>query len=207
MFIEFGIQSINLDDYATALWENFNRRRLTFGNVKVARGKDQLGNYLYDIVYIDIIDNIDGAKQVIYDQNNIYYPASVANMRTRLESIVLPNYSYISVDQYHLPKFMQTAQDGTYLPTNYIKVVPLCYTLPGKSSGIVDQIRLSGFDFRLYNFEIDRLIIQNSLDNTTDKYLLFPRRDITSGLAQDNLIFGIDGVEIVDNNGNPITRT
>ena len=207
MIIEFGIQSINLDDYATALWENFNRRRLTFGNVKVARGKDQLDNYLYDVVYIDIIDNIDGAKQVIYDQNNLYYPASIANMRTRLESIVLPNYTYISVDQYHLPKFMQTAQAGTYLPTNYIKVIPLCYTLPGKSSGIVDQIKLSGFDFKLYDFEIDRLIIQNSLDNATDKYLLFPRRDITSGLIQDNLIFGIDGVEIVDNNGNPITRT
>jgi len=206
MIIEFGIQSINLEDYTTALWENFNRRRLTFGKVKVARGKDQLGNYLYDVVYIDIIDNIDGAKQVIYDQNNIYYPASVANMRTRLESIVLPNNTYISVDQYHLPKFMQTAQAGTYLPTNYIKVVPLCYTLPGKSSGIVDQIKLSGFDFKLYDFEIDRLIIQNSLNNATDKYLLFPRRDITSALPQDNFIFGFDGVEIIDNNGNPITR-
>jgi hypothetical protein len=200
MFLEFGIQSINLNDYVPALWENFNRRRLTFGNIKVARAKDQAGNYLYDVIYADIIDNINGVKLVIYDKNNIYYPASIANMRHRLESIVLPNYTYISVDQYHLPKFMQTAQTGTYLPTNYIKVVPLCYVQPGKSSSIIDQIRLSGFDFKLYDFEIDRLIIQNSLDNTTDKYLLFPRNSLTTVIPQDNLIFGDDGVPI------PITR-
>lgn len=189
MFLEFGIQSINFEDYAPALWENFNRRRLTFGGVKTARAKDQLGNYLYDVIYVDIVDNINGVKPTIYDNDTIYYPASIANMRTQLESIILPNYTYISVDQYHLPKFMQTAQPGTYLPTNYIKVVPLCYVQPGKSSGIVDQIRLSKFDFKLYDFEIDRLIIQNSLNYDTAKYMIFPRRSLTSVIQQDNLIF------------------
>jgi len=189
MFLEFGIQSINLEDYTPALWENFNRRRLTFGNVKTARAKDQLGNYLYDVIYVDIVDNINGVVSTIYDNDTIYYPASIANMRTQLESIILPNYTYISVDQYHLPKFMQTAQPGTYLPTNYIKVVPLCYVQPGRSSSIVDQIRLSKFDFKLYDFEIDRLIIQNSLNYNTAKYMIFPRRSLTSAIQQDNLIF------------------
>ena len=209
MTLEFGIQELNLDYYVPALWENFNRRRLSFGNVKVARAKDQLGNYLYDVVYADIIDDIDGVKPVIYDKNLILYPASVDNMKKRLESIVLPNYTYISVDQYHLPKFMQTAQPGTYLPTNYIKVVPLCYTLPGKSNGIVDQIKLSKFDFKLFDFEIDRLIIQNSLDNATAKYMLFPRRNLTSTLPQDNFIF-VDPTTstsyVTDDSGNILLR-
>jgi hypothetical protein len=209
MFLEFGIQELNLRDYIPALWENFNRRRLYFGNVKTARAQDQLGNYLYDVVYVDIIDNIAGVKPTIYDRNNILYPASIENMRTQLLSIILPDYTYIGVDQYHLPKFMQIAQPGTYLPTNYITVVPLCYVLPGKSSIVVDQIKLSGFDFKLYDFEIDRLVVQNSLDNTTDKYIIFPRRNLTSTIPQDNLIF-IDPTTstsfITDDSGNLLLR-
>jgi hypothetical protein len=207
MFLEFGIQSLNLRDYVPALWENFYRRRLTFGSVKIARANDQQGNYIYDVVYIDIVDNIADAKLAVYNKNDIYYPASVANMRTRLESIVLPNYSYISTDQYHLPRFMQTAQEpGAYLPSNYITVVPLAYVQPGKSNLIVQQIRLSGFDFKLYDFEIDRLIIRSSLDNTSDKYIIFPRNSLTTVIPQDNLIFGDDGVSIIDDFMNPITR-
>jgi hypothetical protein len=209
MILEFGIQSLDLKDYIPSLWENFNRRRLSFGAVKTAKAQDQLGNHLYDVVYVDVVDNISGVKPVLYKNDKIYYPASVENMRTQLSSIILPDYTYISIDQYHLPKFMQTPQAGSYLPTNYITVVPLCYVKPGQSAGIVSQIRLSKFDFKLLDFEIDRLVVQNSLDNTTDKYIIFPRNTITSRIDQDRYIYydnGIPGDLIADKDNVLITR-
>ena len=209
MILEFGIQSLDLKDYIPSLWENFNRRRLTFGAVKTAKAQDQLGNYLYDVIYVDVVDNIAGVKPTLYRNDTIYYPASVENMRMQLNSIILPDYTYISVDQYHLPKFMQTPQTGSYLPTNYITVVPLCYVKPGQSASIVSQIRLSKFDFKLLDFEIDRLVVQNSLDNTTDKYIIFPRNTITSRIDQDKYMYydnGIPGDPIDDENNVPITR-
>ena len=209
MILEFGIQSLDLKDYIPSLWENFNRRRLTFGAVKTAKAQDQLGNYLYDVIYVDVVDNIAGVKPTLYRNDTIYYPASVENMRMQLNSIILPDYTYISVDQYHLPKFMQTPQTGSYLPTNYITVVPLCYVKPGQSASIVSQIRLSKFDFKLLDFEIDRLVVQNSLDNTTDKYIIFPRNTITSRIDQDRYIYydnGIPGDLIADKDNVLITR-
>jgi hypothetical protein len=205
--LEFGIERINLTDYTAALRENFYRRRLTFGDFKVARGQDSNNNHIYDVVYVDIIDDIDGVSNVIYsDYSDIFYPASVENMRKRLETIILPNDTYISVDEYHLPKFMRTAQAGTYLPTNYIKVLILCYALPGEGNKILRKIKSSKFDFKRLNFEIDRIIVQNSLDNASAKYLVFPRQTINDTLPDDNIIYTSTGTYILANDGNPLTR-
>lgn len=179
MFLEFGIEKLNLDDYADALQTNFYRRRLAFGDLKVAIAKDSQGNHIYDAVYVDIIDDIDGAKSAITINNKVYYPGSINNMRNSLGAIILDDHSIISIDEYHLPKFMRTAQNGNYRPSNYIKAVILCYTLPNKSSKITSRIKASGFDFKLLNFEIDRIVVQNTLDYDTAKYLIFPRSSIT----------------------------
>jgi hypothetical protein len=53
-----------------------------------------------------------------------------------------------------------------------MRVIPLCYALPGQGDKIISRIKLSGFDFKLLNFEVDRLIVQESLDSTTAKYLM-----------------------------------
>lgn len=179
MFLEFGIEKLNLDDYASALQTNFYRRRLAFGDLKVAIAKDSQGNHVYDAVYVDIVDDLAGARSAITINNKVYYPGSIDNMRNSLGAITLDDHSLISIDEYHLPKFMRTAQRGSYRPTNYIKAVILCYTLPNQSSKITSRIRASGFDFKLLNFEIDRITVQNSLDYDTAKYLIFPRSSIT----------------------------
>ena len=55
-------------------------------------------------------------------------------------------------------------------------------------------------------FEIDRIIVQNSLDNSTDKYLLFARQSVSDVIPEDNLLFGPDGQEWIFNDNNPVTR-
>jgi len=86
-------------------------------------------------------------------------------------------------------------------------VIPLCYALPGQASKIVSRIRLSKFDFKLIDFEVDRLIVQNSADNNSAKYLIFDRHDLASPIVDDYIIYGVDHVNISTiNNGVPLTR-
>ena len=211
MILEFGIERENLSVYTNALRENFYRKRLYFGDVKVAVAKDSTGTEIYEVVYVDIVDdqvnsNGQSASSIIYNKNNIYYPASVDNMRKQLETIVLPNYSYIGINNDYLPKFMETAQAGSYQLPGYMRIVPLCYTTPGNGAKIVSRINISGFDFKTLDFEIDRLIVESSLDSTTAKYLIFERQSIGDQIPEDNFLFGPDEVELVDQNNDPLQR-
>ena len=199
MVLEFGIEQTNLADYTYALRENFYRKRLYFGNVKVAVARDSTGTAIYEVVYVDVVDDQvnsagQSASSVLYNKDKIYYSASVNNMRKQLESISLPDNSYIGVNQDYLPKFMQTAQDGGYQLAGYMKVIPLCYALPGNGAKIVSRIKISGFDFKMLDFEIDRLIVESSLDSASAKYLIFERQTIGEQIPEDELLYGPDEV-------------
>jgi len=210
LILEFGIQKINLGDYVSALYQNFYRQRIYFGDLKIAIANNANGSPLYEVVYLDVVDSgSNGALDVIptFTQNDkLYYPTSVNNMRQRLESLVINNMSYIDVNEYNMPRFMRTPQIGDYAPPGYMKVVPICYALPGEGIRILRKIQKSGFDFKMLDFEIDRIIVQNSLDNSTDKYLLFARQSVSDVIPEDNLLFGPDGQEWIFNDNNPVTR-
>jgi hypothetical protein len=211
MYLEFAIEKVNLRKYYQALQENFYRKRLYFGDIKYAVAKDSSGNSIYEVVYVDIVDDQmnnkgDSVPQVIYSNDNIYYPNSVTNMRARLEQIVLDDGTYIHANEEFQPLFMQTAQVGDYHPAGYMRVVPLCYTLPGYGQQVISRIKLNGFDFKMINFEIDRLIVQNTLDSSTAKYLIFARQTISDSLPNDDILFGPDNVGLETNNNEPITR-
>jgi hypothetical protein len=94
-------------------------------------------------------------------------------MRSALESIQVGNLP-IEVDKTQLPRFMQSVQLSEYIP-----VVVLCYTTPNNGSKITSRIKKSKFDFKLLDFEVDRIFVETSLDNPLTKYLLFPRKSIT----------------------------
>lgn len=211
MILEFGLEKLNLADYVPALKENFYRKRFYFGDVKIAIANDQQGNPLYEVVYLDMTDNLvnnqgKSVNQVIHYNNEIYYPNSADNMRKRLETIVLDDYTYIGVNLDTTPKFMTTPQAGYYKPTEYIRAVPICYALPGQGNKIVSRIKLSKFDFKAFDFEVDRLIVQNSLDNSTAKYLIFERQSIGDKLVTDDYLFGSDDVRLDTDSDDPLTR-
>lgn len=230
MILDFGIEQIPLDQYTQALRQNFYKRRFTLGKIKTAIAKDDFGNILYEVIYADVFDNMKGvapnlysnqtvslsysggsAGQILYGPvdpqvDSIYYPASVENMRIQLSRIQLDDLSLIKVNRWLEPQFMRTPQLDTLLPTNYIPVVPLCYVKPGGSKQILKKIAASGFKFNLIDFEIDRLIVQNSLDNASAKYLLFGRESISDTLATDVSLYQGDIFWQFDD-GVQLTRT
>jgi len=219
MFLEFGIEKLDLDRYTIALRENFYRKRFYFGNVKKAIAKDSKGAVVYEIVYIQPIDDMtndigSSASKVIYQNNEIYYPGSIDNMRTQFRTIPLEDNTYINVNDNLLPKFMNTAQDEFNF-TGYIPVIPICYALPGQADRIISRIKLSQFNFKQLDFEMDRIIVENSLDNTTAKYLLLERQSLSDHIQSDDYLFGSDftstwyelTVRLGDDNDDPIIRT
>ena len=72
-----------------------------------------------------------------------------------------------------LPLWMRTQQTVKDQLTKFVAAVPICYTVPGKSATIVENIINSGFDFTALNYEIDRYIISNTAGNINEQYVLF----------------------------------
>ncbi len=206
LIIEHGLETLNLAEYVLGFQEYFYNKRFYFGDVKTLPAKDDDGNYVYDIVYVDIIDDQMVANK---SPNNIQFfinknlanfsIASIDNWRRRLESI--PIYGrMIKVDEYLRPRFMRTIQPKTGAPLGFIKAVPLCYCKPGNGATVVRKVELSKFDFKLLDFEVDRLIINNTIDFSVDKYLKFPVTNV-DGQRPIDVIAGPDGVILKTEDG------
>jgi hypothetical protein len=209
MVLEFGLEQLYQEEYYYSLMENFYKKRFTLGTVKSAVGLDSAGTHVYDVIYVEVIDelvnnagtSVNSIVMYPWTQNEVYYPASIENMRTQLKSTTLIDYSKIKVKDSLQPKFI-TAPGSTY-----ISVVPLCYTLPGKSAAIIRKIKNSGFKFNTVDFEIDRIVVANTLDNTGDKYLRFDRQAFGDLVDTDSYIQGPEGwIRLDDDDDQPLLR-
>jgi hypothetical protein len=101
---------------------------------------------------------------------------------------------------------MNSIQKDTGAPLGFIKAIPLCYALPGYGATMVEKVTLSGFDFKLLNFEVDRIIVEETLDNSSAKYLKFPQSTVVvpAPTAPDD-IAGEDGTLWDFDDGNILT--
>lgn len=214
MILDFGIEQINLDEYTYALMENFYKKRLRLGSVKTAIARNDNNEHIYDVIYAEIVDelvntNNQSIEPVIHFESidELFYPASVDNMRYQLRSITLQDRTQIKVREDLQPKFMLTQQTNDYRSETYIRAVPICYTLPGKSPIIINKIKSTNFKFNRLDFEIDRIYLENSLDNSADKYLIFNRQSAGALLDIDSQLFGPEGwVRLDDENDQPLNR-
>jgi Putative Ig domain len=180
MVLEFGIEQAKLSEYMPALAQNFYKQRVYFGKIKTAVAKDSTGNIVYEVVYVDAVNDQAGAGIEIESNGVTYYPSNIENQRTRLQQLTLEDGSIIETNEYNEPVYMRTAQSGDYLPPYYMSVIPICYALPGQGARIASRIRLSGFDFKLLDFEVDRLILKKSKDSGSAKYLIFSNQSISN---------------------------
>jgi hypothetical protein len=183
MTIEYGVEQIDIDAYTPALTNYFQRKRYYFGDIKTAQAVDDAGNILYDVIYLDIIDDqMDGNKisvspsftQVVNGSVVTYYPDSVINEQGSLAAISPTQGQLISVDGQLRPKFMQTLQRDTGTPLGFIKAFILCYTIPNRSSDIITNIKNKGFDFKNIDFDIDRITVEDAISSRTTSVTISP---------------------------------
>jgi hypothetical protein len=175
--VEHGIEQITLDDYAIAMQDYFYHKRFFFGDIKVAKGEDSSRNHVYDLVYVDIIDPLDNLQGAVTVGNQTVYPNSITNLRAQFEAIELDGEA-VSIDEFLMPKFMRTIQDNTGAPLGFVLAAPLCYTTPNNGNTIVKRIAASGFDFKVLNFKIDRLVVEDNLTLSGNRYLIFPKQQL-----------------------------
>jgi hypothetical protein len=202
--LQYGIEKVSLSVYIDQLRKYFYRKKFNFGSVKFIKAEDSNGNYVYDFVYVEIAENTAIVGSVDFD-NKTVYPNHIGNMQDALETVKVQGET-IKTDEYLRPRFMSTIQPDTGSPLGFIFAVPICYALPGMGDVVVKRIKLANFDFKDINFEIDRLVVEDSVGNDGAKYLLFPRKEIVGTNLGESLsyIVGPNETELLTEEGDPI---
>ena len=172
MVIETGIEKVSLDTIATATENYFYRKKFYFGEVKSITAKDSNGTEVYEIVYVEIIDS------QMANKTSPAYSVSVNNMQLALESIDVGNNTVIGVNERLQPRWMRTLQDDTGVAIGFVKAVPLCYVIPGGSvktlSRINNALSTGQFDFKRFNFDTDRIIVETAAEIERTGWVLYP---------------------------------
>jgi len=106
------------------------------------------------------------------------YPSSIINIRKNLRSLSVSNEDgstirAITVENEFLPLWMKTAQNAKTPATGFINAIPLCYCKAGQGQTILENVKNSGFDFGLIDYEIDRFLIDSTLGNSEPQFLKF----------------------------------
>ena len=202
MLLYAGIESVEAVKYVQAMSRNHYRKRLLFGDVKVAKARNlETQETIYEVVYVDVVDDLEDSNGtsisnevrlprntnspvlVSYDAINISSDIPLASDRDHRR--VFPNSvknmrSRITGvgnrEREFLPLWMRSIQDTGSFETGFVRALVLCYVNPGQSDEIISRIRASGFDFKTIDFEIDRYVIDVLEGQFEDKYLAFPQR-------------------------------
>tara|TARA_B100000085_G_scaffold40169_1_gene33334 strand:+ start:2503 stop:7440 length:4938 start_codon:yes stop_codon:yes gene_type:complete len=95
------------------------------------------------------------------------YISNIGTMRKRIKAIGANEREF-------LPLWMRTAQEGSLAEIDYVTALPLCYTTPGGSQIIKENITNANFDFKQINYEIDRYIVDKTSDSDQETFILFP---------------------------------
>jgi hypothetical protein len=109
----YGIYASDIDEYIAAVTRNHYWRNITLGELKTAQAKDDAGNIIYEVVYSQVIDNLQNPQGISVSES-IYWPrpidlglgpwyTSVTNIFTSYASIQGQEY-YTSLS----PGFVRT---------------------------------------------------------------------------------------------------
>jgi len=115
-------------------------------------------------------------KAVLASDTQIHtkFISNTSNIRDELREIGKTERDF-------LPLWMRTAQEGSLQELGFTLAVPLAYCRPGTADTILSAIRVSKFDFRQLNLEVDRFVIDAVEGSSDDSYILFANREFTLG--------------------------
>jgi hypothetical protein len=201
MLVFAGIESLEAVKYVQAMSRNHYRKRLLFGDIKVAVAKDPITQeVIYEVIYVNIVDELEKngtsivqtvdladsiTSRVLVSYDAIRIDSDIPLVSDRDHQRVFPNSiknmrgrikEIGDRDREFLPQWMRSIQRTSNYETGFVKALTLCYTKPGQSADIVAKIKANGFDFKSINFTADRYLIDIIDGNIEDKYLAFPQR-------------------------------
>ena len=109
----------------------------------------------------------DSDAVLVSDPNKIKkYISNISNIRGELLKLGRTERNF-------LPLWMRTAQEDSIQELGYTLALPLCYCLPGTSEIIKAGINFSNFDYRQFELDIDRYLIDSTEGVSDPKYIVF----------------------------------
>jgi len=102
--------------------------------------------------------------------DNLRYLSNISNMRDEIREVGKTQREY-------LPLWMRTPQDNNVQELGYVTAIPLAYCKPGRSADVLlnvqNALKNNKFDFKKIDLDIDRYVIDSSLDVDDERYIMF----------------------------------
>ena len=185
-----GLNPDEISDYISAITLNHYWKKLHLGNLKTARAVDNDFNTVYEVIYLEILDDqanssgLGPSSTVTWPENNAgittVHPNSFSNMIEQVAN----NIGY--QDRSILPLWMTSRQtDGAVL--GFTRALVLCYTLPGFSPELAYRIARAAPDFNLIDFTIDRYEYDTILSDNFIKTPVTGTGNITANIESDSV--------------------
>lgn len=107
----------------------------------------------------------------VSDPNKITkYISNVSNMRKEFSKLGRTERNF-------LPLWMRTAQEDSIQELGFTLAIPLAYCKPGTSETIKAAINFTNFDYRQFELDIDRFLIDSTEGVGDPKYFVFANYD------------------------------
>lgn len=220
-----GLSPSTVTRYVEAIERNHFTKKIDFSELKTARAVDNNGNTIYEVVYVDAIDNqsngqdgpplevqLDITNNFLFgnDEYNVIYPNSFENMNIRIDQYI--GYT----NKGALPRWMTSKQENGQV-LGLVRAIVLVYTTPGASKLIkyrlsnsqklvngnfsftADRYQLENYLSQYYSLEFNKFL--PSVDTTFDKYPNLSQGDIietviVETVTSSNLITIPDNIRV-----------
>lgn len=164
-----GLHPSLASTFVSAIQQNHYNKRINFSDVKVAQAVDTNFNPIYEVIYLDVIDDqsindMGPALEILMKYNpylygntsyDTIYPNSFPNMQKRLETLGYTNKGA-------LPGWMTSPQtNGKIL--GLTRAIVLAYVIPGAGNLISYRLKSQGIAFNSIDFVADRYQWDNGL--------------------------------------------
>lgn len=116
--------------------------------------------------YTNVVKADTNAIDVSMNKDSIRYISNINNMRDNLREVGATNRNFV-------PLWMRSPQTGSVNELGYTPAIVLCYCKPGFGEIVKSAVEANNFDFKKFNLDIDRYIIDGTDESSQEKYVVF----------------------------------
>ena len=106
------------------------------------------------------------AIKVSDPNSRVRYISNISNVRNAIRDLGVTERNF-------LPLWMRTAQENSIQELGYTLAIPLAYCKPGTAKTVESAIRFSNFNFRQFELDVDRFVIDSTEGNSQEQYIVF----------------------------------
>ena len=103
---------------------------------------------------------VDGA------QDTTRYNSSTDHIKDNIRAIG-------ETEKNFMPLWMRSSQVNQIAELGMINAIPLCYCKPGTSATVANKLRLEDIDFSIFDFDVDRVLIDSTEGVADEQYIVF----------------------------------